>query len=124
MANGAIGPGVIVDLSRMNWIGSVDLHNHSIKVGPGALRGDVNRAALESGLRFPVDPSSGEYCTVGGMVSTNAAGAHTLRFGATRDWVIALDCVFEDGSRAAISRLAPLPKGIPALERFLLDVDP
>jgi len=58
------------------------------------------------------------------MVSTNAAGAHTLRFGATRDWVIALDCVFEDGSRATVSRLGPTPKGIPALERFLADVDP
>lgn len=124
MANGAIGSGVIVDLSRMNWIGSVDLHNHSIKVGPGALRGDVNRTALESGFRFPVDPSSGDYCTVGGMVSTNAAGAHTLRFGATRDWVIALDCVFEDGSRANISRLGPVPKEIPALDRFLSDVEP
>ena len=124
MANGAIGPGVIVDLSRMNWIGNVDLHNHSIKVGPGALRGDVNRTALESGLRFPVDPSSGDYCTVGGMVSTNAAGAHTLRFGATRDWVIALDCVFDDGSRAIVSRLAPVPKGIPAVDRFLSDVEP
>jgi len=124
MAGGAIGSGVIVDLSRMNTIGSVDLHSHSIWVGPGALRGAVNRVAFDSGLRFPVDPSSGEYCTVGGMVSTNAAGAHTLRFGATRDWVIALDCVFEDGSRAKISRLHALPKGIPALERFLADVEP
>lgn len=124
MAGGAIGSGVIVDLSRMNSIGSVDLHSHSIWVGPGAVRGAVNRAALESGLRFPVDPSSGEYCTIGGMVSTNAAGARTLRFGATRDWVIALDCVFEDGSRAKISRVQPLPKGIPALERFLADVEP
>lgn len=124
MAGGAIGSGVIVDLSRMSHIGNVDLHNHSIWAGPGALRGDVNRAALATGLRFPVDPSSGEYCTVGGMVSTNAAGAHTLRFGATRDWVIALDCVFEDGSRAVISRVAPTPRGIPALDRFLNDVEP
>ena len=124
MAGGAIGSGVIVDLSRMSHIGNVDLHSHSIWAGPGALRGDVNRAALESGLRFPVDPSSGEYCTVGGMVSTNAAGAHTLRFGATRDWVIALDCVFEDGSRAVISRVGSIPRGIPALDRFLNDVEP
>jgi FAD/FMN-containing dehydrogenase len=57
-------------------------------------------------------------------VSTNAAGAHTLRFGATRDWIIALDCVFEDGSRAVISRLAAAPKGIPALDRFIAEVDP
>jgi FAD/FMN-containing dehydrogenase len=124
MGNGAIGPGVIVDLSRMNAIDNVDLMSHSIWAGPGALRGDVNRAAHDSGLRFPVDPSSGEFCTVGGMVSTNAAGAHTLRFGATRDWIIALDCVFEDGSRAVISRLAAAPKGIPALDRFIAEVDP
>ena len=124
MGNGAIGPGVIVDLSRMNSIGNVDLMNHSIWAGAGALRGDVNRIAHDSGLRFPVDPSSGEFCTIGGMVSTNAAGAHTLRFGATRDWIIALDCVFEDGSRAIVSRLASIPAGIPALQRFIEYVDP
>src|SRR5215208_3467744 len=43
MAGGAIGPGVIVDLSRMNSIGSVDLMTHSVWTGPGALRGPVNR---------------------------------------------------------------------------------
>jgi FAD/FMN-containing dehydrogenase len=124
MANGAIGPGVIVDLSRMSSIASVDLMSHSLWVGPGAIRGDVDRVAHESGLRFPVDPSSSTFCTIGGMVATNAAGARTLRFGATRDWIIALDCVFEDGSRATISRLAQTPTGIPALERFLRDVEP
>jgi FAD/FMN-containing dehydrogenase len=124
MGNGAIGPGVIVDLSRMNSIGSVDLMNHSIWAGAGALCGDINRAAHDSGFRFPVDPSSSEFCTIGGMVSTNAAGAHTLRFGATRDWIIALDCVFEDGSRAMVSRLAPVPHGISALQRFIEHVDP
>ena len=124
MGNGAIGPGVIVDLSRMNAIGNVDLVSHSMWAGPGAIRGDIDRVAHESGLRFPVDPSSGEFCTIGGMVSTNAAGARTLRFGATRDWIIALDCVFEDGSRAVVSRIAPTPTGIPALDRFIEHVDP
>lgn len=123
MGGGAIGSGVIVDLSRMNGIDEANASTHSIWAGPGALRGEVNRAAAEKGCRFPVDPSSGEYCTIGGMVSTNAAGAHTLRFGATRDWVIALDCVFEDGSRAVVSRLKPAPEGIPALERFAASVE-
>ncbi|HEX2723167.1 MAG TPA: FAD-binding oxidoreductase [Gemmatimonadaceae bacterium] len=118
MAGGAIGPGVVVDLSRMSYIREVDIGSHAIWVGPGALRGDVNRAAAACGLRFPVDPSSGEYCTIGGMVSTNAAGAHSLRFGATRPWVMSLDCVFADGSRGVISRGSPDPPDIPALERF------
>jgi FAD/FMN-containing dehydrogenase len=124
MGGGAIGSGVIVDLSRMKSIGEIDAFNHSIWVGPGAVRGDVNRVTDERGMRFPVDPSSSEYCTIGGMVSTNAAGPHTLRFGATRDWIIALDCVFEDGSRSIVSRVKPLPEGIPAIDRFIRDVDP
>jgi len=135
MAGGAVGPGVIVDMSRMSHIGTVDplqssracgssAATHSIRVGPGALRGAVNRAAADHGLRFPVDPSSGEYCTIGGMVSTNAAGAHTLAFGATRQWVLALDCVFDDGSEAHLERGAPAPGEIPALERFIAQAEP
>ena len=119
MGGGAIGPGVIVDLSRMSAISDVDTAARTIWVGPGALRGTVNRAAEAKGLRFPVDPSSGDYCTVGGMAFTNAAGPHTLGFGATRRWVVALDCVFDDGTRGIIERGHPLPEGIPAIERFI-----
>ncbi len=119
MGGGAIGPGVIVDLSRMNEIREVDVQEKTVWCGPGALRGMVNKAAESKGFRFPVDPSSGNYCTIGGMASTNAAGAHTLGFGATRRWVVALDCIFDDGSRATIERGHPLPDGIPAIERFI-----
>ncbi len=124
MAGGAIGPGVIVDLSRIDHIGAIDPSGHWLWVGPGALRGAVNRAALERGLRFPVDPSSGEFCTIGGMAATNAAGAHSLRFGPMRDWVLALDCVFADGTRAQISRVSPTPDGVPAIDALFRDVVP
>jgi FAD/FMN-containing dehydrogenase len=123
MAGGAIGDGVIVDLSRLRSIGPVDVAARTIRVGPGALRGDVDRAARTSGLRFPVDPSSGEFCTIGGMAATNAAGARSLRFGAMRRWVVALDCVFADGSRAAVRRGAP-PPDLPAIQGFLTQVAP
>ncbi len=55
------------------------------------------------------------------MASTNAAGPHTLRFGAMRNWVTALGCVFDDGTRAIVRRGAPPPAGIPAIERFIAD---
>ena len=118
MAGGAVGPGVVVDLSRLNAIGAVDAERRTIRVGPGAVRADVDAAAARHGLRFPPDPSSGKYCTVGGMAATNAAGAHTLRYGATRAWVTALDCVFDDGTRAEVRRGAPDPPGVPALARL------
>ena len=121
MAGGAVGPGVIVDLSRLDSIDAVDVGARRLRVGPGAVRASVNARAGEHGLRFPVDPSSGAFCTVGGMVSTNAAGARSLRYGATRPWVMALDCVFDDGSRALVRRGVPLPEA-PAIARFRRDV--
>lgn len=122
MAGGATGTGIIVDLSRLGALGSIDEGKESVRVGPGALRVAVDARARGHGLRFPVDPSSGRFCTIGGMVATNAAGARTLKVGATRAWVAALDCVFEDGSRALIHRGKEPPREIPAVRRFLDDV--
>jgi FAD/FMN-containing dehydrogenase len=124
MAGGAVGDGVIVDLSRLDTIGEPDVERGSIRVGPGALRGAVDRRARRDGLRFPVDPSSGAFCTVGGMVATNAAGSRSLRFGATRAWVRALDCVFDDGSRGEVRRGSPPPYDVPAVARFERNVAP
>jgi FAD/FMN-containing dehydrogenase len=118
MAGGAIGDGVILDLSRLDGIADPRAETKSIRVGPGAIRGEVDRRARRERLRFPVDPSSGAFCTVGGMVATNAAGARSLRFGATRAWVRALDCVFDDGSRRELRRGDSPPDDVPALTRF------
>jgi FAD/FMN-containing dehydrogenase len=127
MAGGAIGAGVVVDLSRLALIGAVDVEGRRVWVGPGAVRGAVNRAAGEHGLRFPVDPSSGNYCTVGGMASTNAAGAHTLKYGPTRGWVTAIECVFDDGTRSVVRRgeeITSQARLVPAIGRFAHQVMP
>jgi FAD/FMN-containing dehydrogenase len=119
MAGGAVGDGVILDLSQLRRLDAVNVSGRSIVVGPGVLRGDVNRAALAHDLRFPVDPSSGNFCTIGGMASTNAAGAHSLAFGSTRRWVRSLRCVFDDGTIADVTRGAEPPRRVNAVARFL-----
>jgi FAD/FMN-containing dehydrogenase len=119
MAAGAVGPGVVVDLSRLRTLAPVDVAGRRIRVGAGALRGEIDRAARAVGLRFPVDPSSGAFCTIGGMVAANAAGARSLRFGATRPWVTGLHCVFDDGETAWIRRDAPPPVERPAVARLM-----
>lgn len=120
MAAGAVGPGVMLDLSRLQSIGAVDAEARRVLVQPGALRGAVDEAARTVGLRFPVDPSSGAFCTVGGMVATNAAGPRSLRFGPTRDWVAGVECVFANGSRVWIRRGEAAPVGVQPV-RALLD---
>ncbi|MEO7086826.1 MAG: FAD-binding oxidoreductase [Gemmatimonadaceae bacterium] len=123
MPNGAVGAGLIVDLSQWSMIDAVDAGARTVRAQPGALRERIDWAALSHGLRFPVDPSSGAFCTIGGMASTNAAGARTLRYGPTRGWIRALDCVFADGSRAEIRRGESPPRDIPAIQRFLSVAD-
>lgn len=118
MAGGALGDGVIVDLSRFTDIGPINVTDRRVRVGTGALRGDVDRAARREGLTFPVDPSSGAFCTIGGMIAANAAGARSLRYGATRPWVAGVRCVFDDGSIAWVHRDHPLPLHIPAVARL------
>lgn len=119
MSGGAVGDGVIVDLSQFTALSPVDVVRRTVWGGAGVLRRDVERAANGVGLRFPVDPSSGIFATIGGMAATNAAGPRTLAYGAMRRWVEALDCTFADGSRATVRRGVPLPAGVPALDRWL-----
>jgi len=121
MANGALGRGVALDLSRLDWIGPVDAERATVPCGPGALRDAVHAAAHGHGLRFAVDPSSGAFCTMGGMAATNAAGTRTVRLGAMRAWVRGLDCVFADGTRAWVRRGAPCPP-VDALRIFQHEV--
>jgi FAD/FMN-containing dehydrogenase len=121
MANGAVGRGVALDLSRLNSVGPVDVANRVVTCAPGALRDTVDAAARAHGLQLAVDPASGAFCTIGGMVGTNAAGARTVRLGAMRAWVRGLDCVFADGSRAWVRRGGTRPR-VEALSTFQHEV--
>lgn len=117
MSGAAVGEGVIVDLHNLSWIDQASAADRTVRCGPGATRNRIETAAAAIGQRFPVDPSSGAFASIGGMVSTNAAGARTLRFGATRRWVRAIDCVFADGTRAELRRGTTSPS-VPAMARW------
>ncbi|MDQ3673756.1 MAG: FAD-binding oxidoreductase [Gemmatimonadota bacterium] len=121
MAGGAIGKGVVVDLSRIKHLSRIDEKARTVWVDPGVIWSTLDVATRRKGLRLPVDPSSGSFCTLGGMVATNASGARTLRHGPTRAWVNAVDCVFSDGDRAVITRGEAPPAHIEAVKRFMHD---
>ncbi|MBM3885298.1 MAG: FAD-binding oxidoreductase [Gemmatimonadetes bacterium] len=123
MGGGAIGDGVIVDLGRLGGIGAVDVEARTVRVGAAVTRDALDTTARTHGLTFPVDPSSGAFATIGGMCATHAAGSRTIRHGPLRDWIVRLECVFADGTRAALRRGAPAPD-VPALARLTRDVTP
>lgn len=99
LSGAALGPGIILDFSaHMNRVLEVDPGRARVRMEPGAIHTRVQRAAAPHGLRLGPDPSSGDFCTIGGNIGTNAAGAHTLRHGATKDHLQALTVVLHDGT--------------------------
>lgn len=89
--------GVMIVFARMNRILHVDLENRRAVVQPGVVNLDITRAVEQAGLYFPPDPSSQKSCTIGGNVSENAGGPHTLACGLTTNHVTALELVLPDG---------------------------
>jgi len=89
--------GVILDMSSMNKILSIDIDNQTVVVEPGVVCDTLNDSLSKFGFFFPPDPASSPACTIGGMVNTNAAGNRTIKYGSTREWVLWLEVVLPNG---------------------------
>ena len=97
LTGSAIGPGIILDISRMNRILELNQEERWARVQPGIVLAELNKRLAATGLMFGPDPSSGEMCRLGGMVANNSAGPHTLRYGSVKDNVEALRVCLQDG---------------------------
>ena len=87
---------IVVTFSRMNHIFEVDAENMRAVVEPGVVNLDLTRAVECHGLYFAPDPSSQRACTIGGNVSENSGGPHTLAYGVTSNHVTGLEFVLPD----------------------------
>ncbi len=100
----ALNSGLIADFSRhMNRILDIDLEGGRARVQPGVRVGQLNAALAPHGMVFPVDPSSAEFCTFGGIFAQNSAGPHGLGNGVTVDNVLEAQLVLADGSKVRVS---------------------
>jgi glycolate oxidase len=99
LSGGALprGGGIMIAFGRMNKILEVDVENRRARVQPGVVNFDLTRAVEHLGLYFAPDPSSQKSCTIGGNVSENSGGPHTLAYGVTTNHVTGLELVLPDG---------------------------
>src|SRR5580692_7154210 len=84
---------VVLDLSRMNQVLTIDQDNMTCIVQPGLVNNDLKAAVAACGLWYPPDPASAPWSTIGGNVATNAGGLCCLKYGVTRDYVLGLRAV-------------------------------
>ncbi|MBR7741691.1 FAD-binding protein [Phycicoccus sp. BSK3Z-2] len=87
---------VVVSLDRMRDI-EVDPVTRVAVAQPGAFNAEVKMAAAAHGLWYPPDPSSYEFCSIGGNVATNAGGLCCVKYGVTTDYVLGMTVVLADG---------------------------
>src|ERR1700759_805201 len=81
---------VVLDLSRMSAVTEINPEDMTCVVQPGVVNNDLKAAVAEHGLWYPPDPASAPWSTIGGNVATNAGGLCCLKYGVTRDYVLAL----------------------------------
>ncbi len=88
--------GIILNFRQMDKILEIHAHDFQVTVQPGVLYKDMNKILARHGLFFAPDP--GANASIGGMLANNAAGIRTVKYGATRDNVLALEAVLADGT--------------------------
>jgi D-lactate dehydrogenase len=89
--------GVVVSFERMNRILAINPGDRTAVLEPGVLNGDLQTALAGHGLFWPPDPTSAAYCTIGGNIACNAGGPRAVKYGTTRDNVLALKAVTGTG---------------------------
>ena len=87
--------GLVMDLTQMNRILDIRPQDLQADVEPGVLRKELNRQTGKHGLFFPPDP--GADATIGGMIANNASGVQTVKYGATKDYVMRMTVVLPRG---------------------------
>jgi FAD/FMN-containing dehydrogenase len=101
-AGQSIGAGVILDCSRyFDRVLEINPAGRWVRVEPGCVLDELNRALKPHGLQFAPDISTANRATIGGMIANNSSGTRSVLYGKTIDHVLEMKVVLSDGSLAS-----------------------
>jgi FAD/FMN-containing dehydrogenase/Fe-S oxidoreductase len=107
LAGQTVGSGIIVDVSKyFTKIVALDQENKTVTVQPGVIRDELNLFLKPYGLFFGPNTSTSNRCMIGGMVGNNSSGTTSIRYGVTRDKIVALKAILSDGSETVFTSLS------------------
>ena len=108
-AGQAIGAGVQLDFSKyLNKVVALEPEAKRVRVEPGIVLDELNAFLRPYGLTLPLDISTSDRATIGGMIANNSSGTRSVVYGKTIDYVLSVTAVLADGS---IVELSPLDAG-------------
>ena len=94
-------PGIVLSLLKMDAILEIDAEDFVAVVQPGVITKDLQKAVAARGLMYPPDPASYDVCTIGGNIATCAGGMSAVKYGVTRDYLLACRTVLPNGDIAS-----------------------
>lgn len=104
LAGQCVGHGLVIDTGRyMNEILEINTEEKWVRVQPGVVRDELNEVLKPYGLFFGPNTSTANRCMLGGMVGNNSSGSTSIRYGVTRDKVMAIKGVLASGESIEIS---------------------
>jgi glycolate oxidase len=89
--------GISLNMNRINRIIEIDEANMTSTVEPGVIVADFQNEVEKLGLFYPPDPASNTFSTMGGSVAECSGGLRGIKYGVTKDYVIALEVVLPTG---------------------------
>ena len=106
LAGQVVGSGVVVDVSRhMTRILEINERERWVRVEPGVILDELNKAIASTGLFFSPETSTSNRSMIGGMIGNNSCGLHSLVYGTTRDHTLSVRAVLSD---ASVAEFGPL----------------
>jgi glycolate oxidase subunit GlcD len=96
-ASNAVDGAITLVMTRMDAVLEVAPADRLAVVQPGVVNKSLRDAVAGSGLFYPPDPSSYDWCTIGGNLSQNSGGLCCVKYGVTTDYVLGLEVVLADG---------------------------
>jgi len=93
-----VGKGILIDYRKnLNQIIKFNPEEKWVRVQPGIVLADLNRQLKIHNLFFPIDPSTGDSATLGGMIANNSSGPHAVKFGTIRVHINSLELILSNG---------------------------
>lgn len=96
--------GIVIDMTMMNHIIGIDEKNLILETEPGVLLMEIYEYVEPKGYFYAPDPGE-KTATIGGNVATNAGGMRAVKYGVTRDWVVAMEVVLPNGEITTLGRI-------------------
>ena len=108
LAGQAVNEALVIDFTRhLDQILEVNKEEQWVRVQPGIVLDQLNLDLRPYGLQFGPDPASSNRAAMGGIVSNNSTGSHSIMYGMTTDHVLEMNVILSDGSIAHFAPLSP-----------------